>query len=157
MTYKEAKEELMSVKFIKADIRMCQEEINKLRSDLLFTSSVIMMPDSNNPTTSSADRIRYKLDEALIRYDSLIDHLGETKRRIESRIFDVNMENKLQGQVLKMRFLYDKKLEEIAVELNYNYSWIRHTACRAIVRYAALHSCKVSISQEDTQKHMSIG
>lgn len=154
MTYKEAKEELMSVKFIKADIRMCQEEINKLRSDLLFTSSVIMMPDSNNPITSSADRIRYKLDETLIRYDNLIDHLGETKRRIESRIFDVNMENKLQGQVLKMRFLYDKKLEEIAVELRYNYHWIKHISCRAIALYSTIHPNKL---QEDTQRHLSIG
>lgn len=154
MTYDEAKEELSMCRYLKHDIATCKEEIDRLRQELIFTSSIIKIPDVQNPLISTADEIRYRLDEQMQRYCRILSCLQKTESLIHERIATVSRENKLSGVILQLRFINGHRLPEIARELRYSYQRIRNVSYQAVRLYAIKNDVQLQVG---TQCDMSIG
>lgn len=143
MTFDEAKIELSTCRYMMHDIAVCKDEITQLQQELLFTSSMIRLPDIQNPLISAADEIRYRLDAAVTRYTTLINYWETLKTQIENRISDVKKHNYVYGEILQLRFIRGCKFEKIALEMNYSYVWVKQLSKRAIHTYAMIHEKKL--------------
>ncbi len=78
-----------------------------------------------------------KLQEREEELDSLIDHFWDLKCQIIDEL--QGLDNPVSMQILYKRYVEYKRLEIIAVEINYSYDWVKHAHGRALQEFARRH------------------
>lgn len=122
------------IELLKCKLKDLEHEYEYLRSNLFL----------NAPTTPGAieydkDRVvggqvPYKMEEWTKKYDQLVDKKDKIQKLIDdktnilldSKVIMQNM-NSLQRKVAFLKYVENKSLKEIAVELGYSYDHIRRT------------------------------
>lgn len=82
-----------------------------------------------------------------------IDQLVDLKSKITKEINA--LENKAYAVLLLKRYILGRSLLEIAKEMNYSYTWVRHMHGEALEDFRKSYP-KVFTAQDDTQKHINM-
>lgn len=105
------------------------DEVIRLRSLLEKISPILTDMPPVGSKMDIAESIAKIIDlEAEINTD--IDEMIETKAGIEKTIENVRDER--YKEILRLRYVKDYRLEKIAVEMNYNYRWIKRLHKKAV-------------------------
>lgn len=64
----------------------------------------------------------------------------ETCNKIHEKIYKVGQEKVLYGNILEMRYINGKTMEDIALYLAYDYTWITRLMNRAVRMYAKIYT-----------------
>ena len=106
-------------------------ERDEIMSTLVKAVDTTNTPDFNTGTVSNpTENTVLRLMEYNDRTNAAIDSLINLKIQIADEINQLEKEN--HQMVLKQRYLHCKKFEQIAVDTNYDYSWIIKLHGRAL-------------------------
>ena len=136
-----AKEYLNQVQLLEIIIENKQKEISDLRLDIANLSSALASGErvqssatANARYVSALEKIE-KLENEIIQY---------VERKVSKRNLIINQINSLESkeyiEILYKRYIEYKKLEQIAVEMNYDYAYIRHLHGYALEDFKRRHT-----------------
>ena len=115
----------------------CIDRLVKQLEELKYLSSFVKAIDYSNDKvqsskSSDADFVRTinKIADLQAEINKKIDVLVDTKNIIIQQIQSVD--NSIYADILYKRYVECKKLEQIAVEMNYSYDWVRHKHGKAL-------------------------
>ena len=127
------KEQLRQYRYLKKEIMLLQEEIERLRASLQAIPQPDGMPHSNYATDRTSDVVSKIVDlEALLHRHlrTMIELRGE----IESCIVALPSDQRL---LMRWRYIEGHKWEAIALEMNYSYMQVCRIHGRILQKIAA--------------------
>ncbi len=98
------------------------------------------------PSSAQYEHLINKMLDLDAEINSLIDTYIDLKHKIIGQIQELRDVNYVE--VLHKRYIENKRLEVIAVEMNYDYNYIRH------IHGDALQEFEKRYLEDDTQKHI---
>ena len=134
-----AKEYLGEIRRLTAVIESYQRSIDILREDIANIQGVSYDKDRVQ-SSANGDVILNKI----IRLEALTDEMGETmvqcaKKRAEITAQITMMSNRSYMQLLFKRYVEFKKFEQIAIEMNYSYEYIREMHGQALNDFESIY------------------
>lgn len=130
-----AKEYLNRIRFISVGLRVKEQELQQLESDLYAIQSVDTSRDriDGGIPVSMADKVARIRDMQIVinkEWDQLLDLRKEARERI------MQMEDGRFRAVLTERYLNNKRWEQIAVDMNYTYRSVIRIHGEALKQFA---------------------
>ncbi len=122
------KEQLSHYRYLKKEIMLLQEEIERLRASLQSAAKLDGLPRSNYVVDRSANVVAKILDlEAQLHKNlrDIIELRGEIERCIEGLPAD-------QRLLMRLRYIEGKRWEMIVVDMNYAWAQVHRIHVRAL-------------------------
>lgn len=135
-----AKEYLLQVSLLNVKINQKQMQYDELRQSAFSTGAIQYDKDKVQTSLSgdSTGNIICKYIDLQKEINNDIDMLIDLKNKI---INEIHMLSDIKFiKILYMRYIEEKRLEEIAVELNYSYQYVRELHGYALQAFSNLHS-----------------
>lgn len=126
------KEKLRQYRYIKKEILLLEQEIERLRASLEAVPKLDDMPKSNYAVDRTADTVTKIVDLEHSLTERLHDLMG-LRKEIEQAIISLPAEQRL---LMRMRYIEGVKWELIAVEMNYSWRQIHYIHSEALKRLA---------------------
>lgn len=114
----------------KAIKKMARLEGPKDINGIDYSQPVVSSSGNQMDILEGLDRLR-RLEHHLYIHSEAIEKMREEKEKMEKQLKDLVG---LEYRVIYMRDIEGKSLKEIAIELNYNYQYIREVASRNLQR-----------------------
>lgn len=122
------KEKLRQYRYIKKEILLLEQEIERLRASLEAVPKLDDMPKSNYAVDRTADTITKIVDLESIMTDRL-HQLCKLQQEIEQTIASLPAEQRL---LMRLRYIEGEKWEAIALEMNYSWKHIHRIHGQAL-------------------------
>lgn len=137
MTVKEAKDYLLQIRLLDAQIDCMLSNVDSLRESLLritpqLKQDVVTGGSSHDRMSSTIAKIVDLEKEINIKVDAYIDKKAQIIRMLEK------VRNPDYLQLLQKRYIEYQSLEEIAAEKHYTYRWICELHGRALQTFAKI-------------------
>ena len=130
-----AKQYLSRVRILDIKINNKISELSMLKSKSTSLQAVVINDDKVQ-TSPALDRLGNDVTDILTLEEEIhkeIKVYNELKHKIINEIHSLN--NRLYIEILYKRYVEFKSLEEIAVEMNYSYEWIKHNHGYALLNF----------------------
>lgn len=125
------KEKLREYRNISKEIGILQDELARLKSQLLTAPQPDGMPHSNYKTDRFADMMAKIIDLDIYLYQRL-NRLYDCQKEVEEAIEALPS---LERSLMRLRYIEGKRWEEIAVELGYSWNRVHHYHKRALNKF----------------------
>ena len=130
-TVKEAKDYLLQIRLLDAQIDCMLSSVQGLRDSLLritptLKQDVVTGSSAHDRMSATVAKIVDLENEINAKVDALVDRKAQVIRLLEK------VRNPDYLKVLQMRYIEYASLEEIAVEMHYSYRWIKKLHGRAL-------------------------
>ena len=130
MEKKTPKEYLRQLRTAEIKIEQKEEELERLKSSL---ESISAGTDSERVQTTPRDRLSEEVTHIVDLEEEINEDLGAMLMLRNKIINEIqSMDNPVYINILYKRYVQYKSLEEIAVEMNYSYTRLRHLHGRAL-------------------------
>lgn len=130
MEKKTPKEYLRQLKTAEIKIEQKEEELERLKSSL---ESISTGTDSERVQTTPKDRLSEEITRIVDLEEEINEDLGALLMLRNKIINEIqSMDNPVYINILYKRYVQYKSLEEIAVEMSYSYTRLRHLHGRAL-------------------------
>jgi hypothetical protein len=130
-----AKQYLSRVRILDIKINNKISELSMLKSKSTSLQAVVINDDKVQ-TSPALDRLGNDVSDILELEEEIhkeIKRYNDLKHKIINEIHSLN--NRLYIEILYKRYVEFKSLEEIAVDMNYSYEWIKHNHGYALLNF----------------------
>ncbi len=131
-----AKQYLSRIRILDIKINNKMSELSMLKSKSTSLQAVVINEDKVQ-TSPALDRLGNDVSEILELEEEIrqeIKRYNDIKHKIINEIHSLN--NRLYIEILYKRYVEFKSLEEIAVEMNYSYQWIKSNHGYALLNFS---------------------